>query len=288
MKRSTLRRSALSRRSSIACSRCATWAPTGPSGWPARGSPHASPARSSGASTIARSRSVSGSNPLTSCSMSESYARPTARRIPGITPDTRLLDPLGDPAAVWLAGEHDPDPVLGADSHQMSTVLLDARPVVHQHELERVPVEPRPLGPESPPGGLVEELPVPTPILSPRLLERPISRSHIGRKVLPRKPPPRSDEPEHKEHDGEDADNDQNDCKYGHGPESRSTLKARPKRPAGLAPQKHRSPHAPEPTTGATSAPSGGWRRSRPPSAAVKSEAAREANAENARRRAAK
>src|SRR3954471_13934879 len=229
MKRSTLRRSPLSRRSSIACSRCATWAPTGPSGWPARGSPHASPARSSGASTIARSRSVSGSNPLTSCSMSESYARPTARRLPGITPDTRLLDPLGDPAAVWLAGEDDPDPALGPHGHQVSTVLLDARPVVHQHEIERVPVEPRPLSSESPPGGLVEELPVPTPILSPGLLERPIGSGHIGREVLPRKPPPRSDETEHEEDDGEHADDDQDDCKYGHGPESRRTLKARPK-----------------------------------------------------------
>jgi hypothetical protein len=131
---------------------------------------------------------------------------------------TRLLDALGHPAAVGLTRKHDPNVVPRAHGHEMSPILLDARPVIHKHELERVPVEGRPLTAESPPGGLVEQLPIPAPVLGPSLLESPISRSNIGGEILPRKPPPSSGIPEGEEHDENDTNNYENDRKQRHGP----------------------------------------------------------------------
>src|SRR4051794_40440584 len=124
---------------------------------------------------------------------------PRARLYPAPRPETRaeLLDPLGDPAAVGLARKHDPHALLGPHGHEVSAILLDTRPVVHQHELERVPVERRPLSPERPPRRLVQQLPVPTPVLSPGLLEHLVGPSHITREILPGEPPPRRGIAEH-------------------------------------------------------------------------------------------
>src|SRR5690349_14423566 len=137
-------------------------------------------------------------------------------------PGTLLLHPLGDPAAVGLARKHDPHPLVTADGHQMRPVLLDARPVVHQHELERIPVERRSLTTERLPRRLVEQLPVPAPISRPGLLESPIRPSNISTEVLTSIPPPSSDEPENEKHSGKNRDNDQNNRKHRHGPESMS------------------------------------------------------------------
>src|SRR5688572_16420919 len=207
-KRRSSRRWPVSPQRSIVSSRSVTCARTVPSGWPRRGFPHARPSCSTGSARTARSSSVSGA---------------------------RLVDAFCNPA-VALAGQDHPRLVaVLRDRDEMGPILLDARPVVDQDEVEASvgPVRPR-LG-ERRPRGLLHELALPAAVGSRGLRERGVRGAHVllpGAGLLAVAGTCAEEAQEQCEQDGH-SDDDENDCEYGHEARSLGRLLERRRPPGG-------------------------------------------------------
>src|SRR5690242_10806694 len=213
-----------------------------PSGWPFRGFPQASPRSSSGSWLTRRSSSVSGWKPGISSSALCTRALWRARRR-GTTPGGRttrapakagfvgllaptrasirplaLLDALESPA-VFGASEDHPRRVAGPTGHEVSPVLLDTRPVIHEHKSEVLvrPTRLRLLKGVS--GRSLESSPIPPLVQSPSMLESTIGSSDVAGDLnrMRRDVPPAGDEPADKQHQDQCAEDDENDAERGHG-----------------------------------------------------------------------
>src|SRR5690349_15089635 len=180
MKRSAVRRAGGSPQPSSVASRSATWCATAPSGWPARGSPQARPVRRSGADRTATSRSVSGTKPGSSSATAAGSCSILASGVAILGFITRaLLDALGYPVAFVRAGQNDARlcAIPAAHGHHVRSVLLHARPIVDEHQVQVVVFDVRPLRLEGLSRRLLEQRLVPALVLRASRLQR-LVRAH--------------------------------------------------------------------------------------------------------------
>jgi hypothetical protein len=122
-----------------------------------------------------------------------------------------LLDPLDAPRTGGVAAQYESHPVVGAGRHQVCAVLLDAGPVVDQHELERLRRE---AGPRRTQGFVrsgMDERAVPAAVRSACLLESVIGLPDVLLTARPIRAPAGNHEAPGQEQEDDRREDDQDD-----------------------------------------------------------------------------
>src|SRR5690349_14678675 len=130
----------------------------------------------------------------------------------------RLLDALESPAVPGASEDHTRR-VTAPAGHEMRAVLLDPRPVIHQHQSQVLVVPTRPRLPKSISRGRLESGPVPSLIRGTGMLERAIGIRDVGAdlSLMRGDVPAAGDVTANEQHEDERAKDYENDAERGHG-----------------------------------------------------------------------
>ena len=177
MKRSALRRSGGSPQPSSVASRSATWRATAPSGWPTRGSPQASPVSRSGdrqdgdleivLGHEAGKQLHDGSGELLDPGLGGGHPWPLYPERYSIRSITQSPFPVR--ARTTRARAR---PLAHRD--HVGTILLHARPVIDEHQVQALVLDVGPLRFQGFARGVLEQRPIPALVLRAGRLERAV------------------------------------------------------------------------------------------------------------------
>ena len=114
------------------------------------------------------------------------------------------------PRLIALADEDEVKLAVGPHRGHLRAVLVDAWPILDQHQVDFVIAEARLLLLDGSSGSLLEQVTIPTSVRRTRGLERPVSSGDLLVEPIRRRGrvAARSDEPTDEEHDGEHPEDD--------------------------------------------------------------------------------